>query len=143
MSIIRITILVFIGIFTIHFNGCGSPVTSNVTDKVKEFEKITNRKTNSTLRFADLKGKTIGICFYGVKQIYLDKTYYDRASEIERKALIFHELGHCECLSGHVEEESPMTFCPKSIMYPSASSEWCYRTRWQSYMKDLRKICRK
>jgi len=142
MRIIRIGILLSIAIFAIHFNSCGTPVNKNVKDKVKSFEELTGRKITSRIRFANLKGRTVGLCIYGLNHVYLDKVYYDSASDIQRTALIYHELGHCECLSGHVDPKE-FSFCPDSIMNATTTTDWCNRIKWNQYKTDLRKRCQK
>ena len=44
------------------------------------------------------KGGTLGQCKSysdGSKQIVIDQPFWDRASELEREYVVFHELGHC------------------------------------------------
>jgi hypothetical protein len=57
--------------------------------------------------------------------VVVDKEYWGRLSDDERKLLIFHELGHCVLGRKHVptfHSDENYVFTPDSIMYPDARS---------------------
>ena len=50
-----------------------------------------------------------GQCTYGVhrlspKEILIDETFWNQASELYREYIIFHELGHCHLLRDHNDQ---------------------------------------
>ena len=116
----------------------------------------------------------IGQCtlpFFGHKgKLEIDSTFWAVAANIEKKALIFHELGHCACTIMHPVEIKELdaedswfikflhslgiktvnrnkTFfmedgCPKSLMHPRIASKVCLDAHWKEYEKVLFNICR-
>lgn len=49
----------------------------------------------------------VGLCSInslGDRLITVDATYWENSAPIEKKALFYHELGHCVMSLGHVEE---------------------------------------
>lgn len=58
------------------------------------------------------KIRLLGYCYYDSNLILIDKTYwYDHTTtELERKELIYHELGHCDLKMRHNKDK-------KSLMY--------------------------
>ena len=55
----------------------------------------------------------VGLCVTygaGYAEIFLDPKYWEGARDSCREQLLFHELGHCDLLRGHTEDE-------QSIMY--------------------------
>lgn len=90
--------------------------------------------------FTNLNPPTVGRCFPGIKMVQIDLSFYLRASPIERRALVYHELGHCSCnLFIHSE---PEMFCGKSLMIPYMLGRDCYNARWNEYIKDLKELCK-
>jgi len=57
--------------------------------------------------------------------ITISVSYWQEASELERSALIYHEVGHCVFRLGHYEDD------PTSIMYP-----YTFREEWLQLMFD-------
>jgi len=119
----------------------GTPANKENEPFVKQFEKEVGIDVENVLiYFTSLKKPTVGRCFPGLKVIQLDLEYYKKLSTIEKKALVFHELGHCVCnIFVHAKEG---TFCGDSIMVPAMMSKWCYKTRWETYIRDLRMKCK-
>ena len=91
--------------------------------------------------FQNIPGRTVGLCFSKLNVVVFDVGAYSKFSNIERRALVYHELGHCMCELSHDGAEG--TFCPKSLMYPSTSIKLCYDLNWSKYIKDLREKCQK
>jgi hypothetical protein len=119
----------------------GTPANKENEPFVKEFEKDVGVDVENVLiYFTSLKKPTVGRCFPVLKVIQLDLKYYNNLSTIEKKALVYHELGHCvRNIFVHAKEG---TFCGDSIMVPAMMNKWCYETRWKTYIKDLRKRCK-
>lgn len=125
-----------------YLYGCsGTPATKEIKPYVKQFEKEIGVKVGDvSIYFTKLKEPAVGRCFPGVKIVQLDLEYYKTLSKIEKKALVFHELGHCVChIYQHVEHKS---FCGNSLMVPSMLSKWCYDKFWKEYVKDLKARCK-
>jgi hypothetical protein len=57
--------------------------------------------------------------------ITISVSYWQKASDIERSALIYHEVGHCVFRLGHYDQD------PTSIMYP-----YVFREEWLQVMFD-------
>jgi len=62
--------------------------------------------------------------------VYLNRDYWNRSSDIQRKALVYHELGH-SCL---LEDHNPS---PYSIMYYSSVPDNYLRLYWEGMVKEL------
>lgn len=94
--------------------------------------------------FSDLfQGNIVGVCIYGVRSIFLRRDYWKFSSDIEKRALVYHELGHCVCNSfGHNENFDVLNKCPESIMYPEIPSEYCLNKQWNYYVSELRSVCK-
>jgi hypothetical protein len=79
------------------------------------------------------------------------------SSELQKKAIIFHEILHCYCgrkhtiLKGSYWEMFGWTYkktnnkgdCPLSIMYPSLLSSECLNQNWEEYMEEAFSFCPK
>ena len=80
---------------------------------------------NFPIIFGDQTGNVIGVCKIwsdGYRQIEIDPTYWNNmnVSDAKRKALIYHELGHCILNRGHDSTMISSSFgtIPKTIMNP-------------------------
>lgn len=110
---------------------------------VSEFEKMFGEKVGFDITFAgELPNRWIGECQYfsdGNRKIFILKPWWVEASDGRRRALLFHELGHC--LFDRMDHSIALysDSCPKSLMYPSAPNEWCLKKYWNSYMQELPK----
>jgi len=69
--------------------------------------------------FEDIDESNVaGICSYGShrpNQITIDRSFWQRASQLAREMIVFHELGHCYLERDHLEEAFPNGYC-QSIM---------------------------
>ena len=78
---------------------------------------------------------TVAMCDYK-GNIIINKKEWNQRSTIKQENVIFHEMGHCVLNRDHTQglfEDD----CPKSIMYPSLMTDWCYLKRYDYYMKEL------
>ena len=77
----------------------------------------------------------------GYREITIDKTYWDNASESARNQLILHELGHCEFNRGH--DDTFFNGCPNSVMtsyvFNYNSLENCFIPDFIYYVNELLK----
>lgn len=86
----------------------------------------------------DSQGAVIGRCQPFLQNISIDPIYWNEATYIERKALIFHELSHCLLWKMH-DNEIRKDFCPKSIMHHSMPNLFCLQKHWNNYILDILK----
>lgn len=119
----------------------GTPANKKLEPLVKQFEKEVGIDVDGvSIYFTRLKRPSVGRCFPGLKVIQLDLNYYNNLSTIEKKALVYHELGHCVCnIMIHAKEG---TFCGNSLMVPAMMGKYCYDRFWDIYVEDLRKRCK-
>jgi hypothetical protein len=128
-----------------------------------------------SMGFTELhRGLAVGLCTYqkNFREIDVDRNYWDRISEIQRKMLLFHELTHCLCtrrhdyLNGESYEEDklekllnifhkydPKNFfevqpgyfedeCPLSIMHPVVISDKCAEAHMDEYLEEMFNRCK-
>ena len=78
------------------------------------------------LRILNIKGSiekiytdgVVGLCSHSAikdKEIIIDENFWNRSSDFEREAIIFHELGHCALERGHEDSTLDNGMC-KSLM---------------------------
>ena len=112
----------------------------------------------------------VGVCYYfssGDREIEIDSTYWQAASEIRKRALVYHELAHCLCNRHHnhrngdyresKREEDPQSdwgaedfekngyfqdHCATSLMHPRMQSDKCVKDHFNYYMDELFEGCR-
>lgn len=86
---------------------------------------------------------TVGICFYASNVVYIDPTYwYEKTTtELQKVALIHHELGHCFCELGH-DNKMRRDGCPSSLMASNVTSDVCIKRHWFDYIKKLKTRCK-
>lgn len=77
----------------------------------------------------------VGVCYTQTKVMKVLKSFWDRASSFQKKALIFHELGHCYLKLGHNSGKS--NGHPESIMYPSVIPAYSFSMYESEYIEEL------
>lgn len=83
----------------------------------------------------DSHTNVIGTCYYFVGKIKIDISYWNSATKLERKALIFHELGHCSLLRDHTcTSHDPNR---ASFMQSQAPPHSFLVMAWESMMEEL------
>lgn len=118
------------------------------------------------------RGDVIGTCYYalGFREIDIDMEFFESASEIRKKALIFHELAHCYCKRGHdwaegqdypngllmfikrIQNNIPWCLskdnpgyledgCSSSLMHPIILGTECLQKHWDHYTKEMFDRC--
>lgn len=117
---------------------------------IDEFVELSKGKVTSndieglTIGFDDpivRKTRAVGICYIVMKHINIDKTYWDNHEEIEKKALIFHEMGHCVCYQLRHRNKVIKYGCPSSIMNSRTIPDVCLIFFWNYYIKELFDNC--
>lgn len=107
-----------------------------------EHYKVPLDVSNLTIVFS-LTGRsatgTVAFCLPGSKTIIVYPDYWQILSPSIKKALIYHEAGHCLLKREHTEDRlSSFAFCPISIMYPTIDAiELCYNQLESSYIEEL------
>lgn len=77
-----------------------------------------------------------GLCYTKNKRIYIDKRKWGMKNYVQKKVLIYHELGHCILNLEHNNMKN--NFCPESIMHPyCVSYSRCYEDKWDDYLEEL------
>jgi hypothetical protein len=116
------------------------------------------------------RGNVIGVCTYGGnwREIDVDIDFWLNNPPSARWALVFHELAHCYCTSGHdygEDKEYPESLaeriaqaldwrekggerpgywddgCPVSILYPKLVDSDCFLMHYQEYVKEMFDRC--
>jgi hypothetical protein len=130
---------------------------ATLREYTNEFEELTGRNINKIhisiqdkypwrMPWMPKDSQFIGLCTPLVlstlsSEIVLWKNFWSTASEIERKLLIYHELGHCECHRFHDNTILP-DGCAKSIMNEFLSVGFCAQLHYSDYIVDLQEKCK-
>jgi len=78
----------------------------------------------------------IGECNYLTGNVDIDPIFWHNSSEIERRGLVYHELGHCVLWKIHTKGVYS-DGCSKSLMSPSLPESFCLRRYWSQYKEEL------
>lgn len=158
---------VFIFILSLGLVGCGiesknlmniTPTNSELKPYLDDFIAMAKINGYDTSRFnyielgmtfGSLEGTTIGLCRtnYSQGQVTIDKDFWNNSFEVDKRALVFHELGHCLLFKGHESEKTLITLTdssgisftrslPSSIMNPTLISLH-YPTSSISYLSEV------
>ena len=77
-------------------------------------------------------------CLPATKTIVVSTRTWNSIDDKTRKALLYHEWGHCLLKREHVEDINYYTLCPESVMYPYIDPlQRCYSRYESSYNKEL------
>lgn len=71
--------------------------------------------------------------------VVVSSEVWNRLSPEGRKALVYHEWGHCTLRRDHTTDlRVPFNFCPKSIMHPYVDNvERCFNELEEEYIEEL------
>jgi hypothetical protein len=144
----KIIFLIIIGTFL----SCSEDYYDNSELNNSEFESYLNSfleegiirgydYTNKTINFyfADIKGpdtNTVGLCYSGNKEIFIDREYWNNAREKDKERLIFHELGHCFLKRNHKNEKNINGECLSYMRGKFDCSSNLYSSLWRKYYLD-------
>jgi hypothetical protein len=146
--------LTFLKLFLLMFFVSCSTIRSTkfIEPQAKEYvrEFIEDAETHSTkvdvrnltLVFLDIREINqwglYGYCDIRTKTIIIFKTAWDILSPVNRKHLVYHEMGHCVLLRKHVTEPMGLySRCPQSIMTPGGYEEFCNQMYEKEYIHEL------
>ena len=88
------------------------------------------------------KEKAIGQCttMMWFREVDILKGYWERASDLSKKTLLFHELGHGYCGRQH-NNKLRADGCPESLMNSVAVPDECVKVYYSEYIKELFESC--
>lgn len=144
-------------LFVISFLiGCSSPepkvlfVDKAFTSYVEEFihagASVNHPVTvdNLIIVFStELDDDILGVCEQttdGTPRIQISLQNWVTSIEIEKKAVVFHELGHCVLWLDHDEvwiNTLQSDNVPRSLMYPYIEDAYIYTKYWNYYINEL------
>lgn len=90
--------------------------------------------------FSDMRGESTAAayCLPATNTIVVSINTWNSIDNKTRKALLYHEWGHCLLKRDHVEDINYFTMCPESLMFPYIDPlQRCYNLYESSYNKEL------
>lgn len=122
----------------------GYSINPDTLPYIAEFENTYNTYVyNIPVTIRPITTGPIGLCITianGLKEIILDDSFwYNDASEIQRKTLMFHELGHCIFNLQH-NHFYLNDGCPGSIMHEYMPHTYCLERHWDYYLNELNSL---
>ncbi len=154
LLIMFLTTLVSIGyIFTFAYSKLTNTeiyVDSRFKDLFEAFKEdaiLYNKKLRlgemTTTMVKRLEPGILGTCYPYSNTIVISEEYWGYLSDLQRKALMYHEWGHCTLMREHIEDMminivllSPKV-CPVSLMYPSLLHDDCFVDDQKYYIREL------
>lgn len=135
--------LIKIVLFALALSSCGKKpiiVDPELLEYAVRFERDMGVSTDDiNMVFGKLEGSKVGLCSIknGVVKITVDKEYWATIPELQREALMYHELGHCAMGLEH-DEAKIENGCPRSVMFPYLFVN-CYNSFRDYYISELRR----
>jgi hypothetical protein len=119
------------------------PLVSQFEDEARARGK--NLTVSSEIKFGHLDTGTSGLCQSGLghNTITILKGSWDSMNDDGKRALLYHELGHCELGKSHDEHESRVdidgtNYSKTSIMYPELNKVLrAYSLLEKQYLDEL------
>lgn len=102
---------------------------------------LSNKSDMLQVQLGKLPDTKSGVCqaIKEKRRIILNEKMWSKLDSFQRKALVFHELGHCLLDRDHLNDELPRGEC-KSIMVETKSDSTCYYNYysegWMAYYLD-------
>lgn len=92
---------------------------------------------NLAITFGDVPSGVDAICYHIGKSVIVSPGKFEAFSDIRKKALIFHELGHC--VLGRFKHNDALLAdgCPASLMAETTPKNDCLNTHWEEYVREL------
>jgi hypothetical protein len=107
-----------------------------IKNKLKEF----NINTKTPIKFKEVEDKYVAICkkykTESLNVIYINKKEWDKTSELQKKLVLIHEIGHCDKNLEH-DNKLLKDGCPASIMYQSLFSSKCFKQYEKKYYNQV------
>lgn len=77
-------------------------------------------------------------CIPSSKTVVVSRLVWATLNEGGKKALLYHEWGHCILRREHTEDYNYVSLCPTSLMYPYVDPlKNCYLDHQESYNREL------
>jgi uncharacterized protein (DUF2164 family) len=97
MSFKQLNVALLSALLLITGSSCAKKTenTTVINNYFTQIEIMTGVFPKLQVEFVDMEPPKVGKCFYGKGIIQLDNTYWAKADDMEREALILHEVGHC------------------------------------------------
>lgn len=88
--------------------------------------------------FNPQSGNVIGVCYKrgNDRKVEIDVEWWDKAGELDREILIFHELGHCVLEKPHTNFDLE-DGCGGSVMNEYHIGAYCYDKHYDHYIEEL------
>ena len=89
------------------------------------------------IEFGDIDNpKSVGRCYYYESRVVMRRSFWESSSDVTKKILIFHELGHCLLFRKH-DKTFLETGRPRSLMYPVVINSVTYMSFIEYYNMEL------
>ena len=174
-------LLILLGTLPFAVTGCEdvfirlTPAHEGMDDRLKPYlfdflQQVTPEQKEiigqyrMSMGFEDLPGSIAGVCVGfspGHREIGIDNSTWEKATELERKALMFHEIAHCLCNRKHnhskgkynndTDEEDKVERtakngyfedgCATSMMHPRMQPDWCVYAHYDHYFAEIFEKC--
>lgn len=141
---------IFVSIVSLILSSCGNSYSisgfESYVNEFVEYGKTKNKKIETyelSIGFGkseEFEEDVIGICYIyesGDKDIAIKKEYWDKANEIQKKVLMFHELGHCLLGLDHDDTFLNPPGRPKSFMNSHVVNWNIAKKYYSEYMEEL------
>lgn len=83
------------------------------------------------------EGKNAECSPLGFPTITVDRKIFEKMPEMKKRALIFHELGHCALGRLRHNDSQLADGCPASLMFHVVPLPYCLDRHWEEYMQEL------
>jgi hypothetical protein len=80
----------------------------------------------------------VAFCMPATKTVVISRPIWNKLDNSGKKALLYHEWGHCILRREHTESYDYSSLCPTSLMYPYIDPlKYCYNKHQESYNREL------
>lgn len=105
------------------------PYFNHFLNDAKKYNADLSLRKHVTIFSNSTKDGLAGYCLLASNTVVISTKVWKSLNEAGKKALVYHEWGHCILRREHVDTYTPLVkgFCPTSLMYPYIDpSETCY-----------------
>ena len=97
---------------------------------VAEFEIHLGKQVNIPINFVKLDKKYAGKCWFGLRGRYIEinQVNWNDHTDLQKKQLIFHELGHCVLNLSH---------SPDGLMQSKMPLTHKIRENWETWVEEM------
>ena len=122
------------------FHKEGNPPQTNTTDPA--FHEYIDQLPTGSRTSIIFGARAVGVAATctkwssGYKEIKVDRTYWNKISDLHRLELLAHEVGHCDYNLPH-NNSLLASGCPVSIMYDTNFGGDCFDDNFDYYMEVI------